>query len=66
MKVSVAYDGPIPAPVTEGDRLAVLKVSAPGVETVEVPLVAGASVEKLGFLGRLVAALKHLIQEQIL
>jgi D-alanyl-D-alanine carboxypeptidase (penicillin-binding protein 5/6) len=66
MKVSVAYDGPIPAPITEGDRLAVLKVSAPGVETVEVPLVAGASVEKLGFLGRLVAALKHLIQEQIL
>ncbi len=65
MKVSVAYDGPIPAPITEGDRLAVLKISAPGVETVEVPLVAGNSVEKLGFLGRLFAAVKHLIQEQI-
>jgi D-alanyl-D-alanine carboxypeptidase (penicillin-binding protein 5/6) len=65
MKVSVAYDGPIPAPITEGDRLAVLKISAPGVETVEVPLVAGNSVEKLGFFGRLFAAVKHLIQEQI-
>jgi D-alanyl-D-alanine carboxypeptidase (penicillin-binding protein 5/6) len=65
MKVSVAYDGPIPAPITEGDRLAVLRISAPGVETVEVPLVAGNSVEKLGFLGRLFAALKHLVQEQI-
>jgi D-alanyl-D-alanine carboxypeptidase (penicillin-binding protein 5/6) len=65
MKVSVAYDGPIPAPITEGDRLAVLKISAPGVETVEVPLVAGSSVEKLGFFGRLFAAVKHLVQEQI-
>jgi D-alanyl-D-alanine carboxypeptidase (penicillin-binding protein 5/6) len=65
MKVSVVYDGPIPAPITEGDRLAVLRISAPGVETVEVPLVAGNSVEKLGFLGRLFAALKHLVQEQI-
>ena len=65
MKVSVAYDGPIPAPITEGDRLAVLKISAPGVETVEVPLVAGNSVEKLGFFGRLFAAVKHLVQEQI-
>jgi serine-type D-Ala-D-Ala carboxypeptidase (penicillin-binding protein 5/6) len=65
MKVSVVYDGPIPAPITEGDRLAVLKISAPGVETVEVPLVAGDSVEKLGFFGRLFAAVKHLIQEQI-
>jgi serine-type D-Ala-D-Ala carboxypeptidase (penicillin-binding protein 5/6) len=65
MKVSVAYDGPIPAPITEGDRLAVLKISAPGVETVEMPLVAGNSVEKLGFLGMLFAALKHLVQEQI-
>jgi len=65
MKVSVVYDGPIPAPITEGDRLAVLKISAPGVETVEVPLVAGDSVEKLGFFGRLFAAVKHLIQELI-
>jgi D-alanyl-D-alanine carboxypeptidase (penicillin-binding protein 5/6) len=45
--------------------LAVLKISAPGVETVEVPLVAGSSVEKLGFFGRLFAAVKHLVQEQI-
>ena len=42
-----------------------LKISAPGAATVEVPLVAGHSVEKLGFLGRLFAALKHLVQEQI-
>lgn len=60
MKVTASYDGPIPAPIHEGDRLAMLSVSAPGVETTEVPLVAGASVERLGMFGRLGVALAHL------
>ncbi len=66
MKVTVVYDGPVPAPIGAGDRLAVLRVTAPGAETVEVPLLAGGSVEKLGLFGRLLAALKHLVFERIL
>jgi len=60
MKVTVNYDGPVPAPVQAGDQLAVLTVSAPGVDPVEVPLVAGAPVERLGPFGRLSVALTHM------
>jgi D-alanyl-D-alanine carboxypeptidase (penicillin-binding protein 5/6) len=60
MKVTVNYDGPVPAPVQAGDQLAVLTVSAPGVDPVEMPLVAGAPVERLGPFGRLSVALTHM------
>jgi len=61
MKVTVVYDGPIPAPLEIGQQIATLVVAAPGEETVEVPLVAGAAVERLGFAGRITASVKHLI-----
>lgn len=60
MKVTVNYDGPVPAPIAAGDRLAVLTVTAPGVDAVELPLVAGAAVERLGPFGRLSVALTHM------
>ena len=61
MKVAVVYDGPIPAPIVEGTPLARLVVSAPDSETTEIPLVAAADVERLGFMGRLGAAAGHLL-----
>jgi len=61
MKVTVIYQGPIPAPVKKGDKLAILSVSAPGEKTVEIPLVATADVEQLGLIGRLMAAFKYII-----
>ena len=61
MEVTVVYDGPIPAPLEVGQQIATLIVAAPGEETVEVPLVAGAAVERLGFVGRITASVKHLI-----
>ena len=61
MKVSVAYEGPIPAPIKAGDRLARLTVTAPDVDPIEVSLVAAEDVERLGFLGRLSAALKSVL-----
>ncbi len=60
MKVTVNYDGPVPAPIAAGDQLAVLTVTAPGVDAVELPLVAGAAVERLGPFGRLSVALTHM------
>lgn len=60
MKVTVNYDAPVPAPIAAGDRLAVLTVTAPGVDAVELPLVAGAAVERLGPFGRLSVALTHM------
>ena len=61
MQVTVVYDGPIPAPLEVGQEIAKLVITAPGEETVEVPLAAGAAVERLGFLGRITASVKHLI-----
>jgi D-alanyl-D-alanine carboxypeptidase (penicillin-binding protein 5/6) len=61
MKVSAVYTGPIPAPIKKGDTVGKLVISAPGVETMELPLVAGADVPKLGFTGRISAALRRII-----
>lgn len=61
MKVSVTYEGPIPAPIKAGDRLARLTVTAPDVDPIEVSLVAAEDVKRLGFLGRLGAALKSIL-----
>ncbi|MHA1154415.1 MAG: D-alanyl-D-alanine carboxypeptidase family protein [Alphaproteobacteria bacterium] len=61
MEVKVVYDGPIPAPLEIGQQVARLVIAAPGEETVEVPLVAGAAVERLGLVGRITASVKHLI-----
>lgn len=61
MKVSVSYDGPVPAPIVKGQSLATLTVEAPGLEPIERDLVAGADVEQLGALGRVTAALEFLL-----
>ncbi len=61
MKVTATFEGPIPAPITAGDQVAKLVVTAPGSEALEVPLYAGADVEQLGVFGRLLAALKHIV-----
>ncbi len=61
MKVTVSYEGPIAAPITKGDELAKLVISAPDVDPIEMPLRAGADVHRLGFLGRFGAALKYIL-----
>ena len=60
MKVTAVYDGPIAAPIHTGEVLGKLVVTAPGQPTVELPLVAGADVAKLGIGGRIGAAMRHI------
>jgi D-alanyl-D-alanine carboxypeptidase (penicillin-binding protein 5/6) len=64
MKVTVEYVGPIAAPIAKGDRLAKLVVTAPDRAPIEVPLVAGADVERLSLFGRLGAALGYILWGQ--
>ncbi|MBN8197291.1 D-alanyl-D-alanine carboxypeptidase family protein [Thalassospira sp.] len=61
MKVSVVYDGPIPAPIAKGDQIATLKVEVPDQEAKEFPLYAAHDVGRLGFVGRIGAAIKYLL-----
>ncbi|MFI4988603.1 MAG: D-alanyl-D-alanine carboxypeptidase family protein [Alphaproteobacteria bacterium] len=64
MKVTVSYDGPVPAPIAKGAAIAKIIIEAPDVPTVEQPLSAGAAVERLGSFGRIAAAMHHLIWGQ--
>jgi D-alanyl-D-alanine carboxypeptidase (penicillin-binding protein 5/6) len=56
IKLEASYNGPIAAPIKAGDVLGKLTATLPNGATKEVPLVAGESVEKLGFIARGLAA----------
>lgn len=57
MKVTINYDQPIQAPIAKGQPIGKAIVTAPGIQPVEVPLVAGADVQPIGFFARMVAKL---------
>ena len=61
MKVSVIYNGPIPAPLKKGVPIATLRIKAPGVETIERSLSAAHAVERLDFIGRVGSAIGYLL-----
>ncbi len=58
-QISVAYDSPIPAPVSKGAVVAHLVLAGQGVPSMEVPLLAGADVARLGVGGRALAVVGH-------
>jgi D-alanyl-D-alanine carboxypeptidase (penicillin-binding protein 5/6) len=61
MKVVVAYNKPVPAPVKKGQEVGKVVVTAPDVAQVEAPLIAAASVDRMGPLGRMAMVAAHLI-----
>ena len=61
MKVTVAYDSPIPAPIKQGDEIGKLTVATPGADTVERPLYAAAEVPPIGTVGRMATLAGYLI-----
>jgi serine-type D-Ala-D-Ala carboxypeptidase (penicillin-binding protein 5/6) len=61
LRVKVVYDGPIPAPIANGSRVAELEITAPGLEPRRVPLLAGETVQAASMLGRMSSALGYLI-----
>jgi len=60
-KIALMYDTPIPAPINRGDQLGKLVVSGQGVPTMEVPLLAGADVGRLGLPGRAMAVISRYV-----
>ena len=61
LKAKVVYEGPVPAPIVKGAKIARLVLTAPDFETMEVPLVAGADVAQVGVFGRLGAAISYMV-----
>lgn len=61
MKVAVNYSAPIAAPISAGQRIGTLRVSAPDKPVQEIPLVAGANVERLGVFGRAMGAIRQMV-----
>jgi serine-type D-Ala-D-Ala carboxypeptidase (penicillin-binding protein 5/6) len=64
MKVTVEYDRPIPAPVQKGDTVGKVVVTAADATTIEAPLVAADSVERMNPLGRIATLAGYLVWGQ--
>ena len=61
-KIAVEYPSPVPAPISRGDVLGKLTVSGQGVPSMEVPLLAGADVTRLGLPGRAIAVVSRYVR----
>ncbi|HET6184798.1 MAG TPA: D-alanyl-D-alanine carboxypeptidase family protein [Acetobacteraceae bacterium] len=59
--VRVDYDAPVRAPVKRGQHLGTLTLAGQGVPNMQMPLVAGADVPRLGLPGRAMAVLAHFV-----
>ncbi len=57
----IVYEGPVPAPIAEGQEIARLVIEAPGAATVEKPLLAGRDVATPSLFPRMAMALGYLI-----
>lgn len=60
-QVKIVYEGPIRAPIAEGQHIADLVVETPDMPPQRLPLVAEQAVEESGFFGRVWAGLMSLL-----
>jgi D-alanyl-D-alanine carboxypeptidase (penicillin-binding protein 5/6) len=61
MRVTVSYDGPVRAPITAGQQIAMLTLSAPGKPDRSMPLYAGQAVEEAGFFKNIYLGVSALV-----
>jgi len=62
VKATAVYDGPLPAPVAAGQQVGMLRIEAPGVAPLEVPLVTAGTARRLGAVDRILAAAMHFLR----
>ena len=53
LNLTIRYDGPVRAPIGAGEQIATLEITAPGMSSARVPLLAREPVEKAGLLERI-------------
>jgi D-alanyl-D-alanine carboxypeptidase (penicillin-binding protein 5/6) len=61
MRVVVSYDGPLQAPISRGQEVGMLTVSAPGKPDTQIALIAGEDVEKAGMFKNLFLGIGALV-----
>jgi len=61
LQVKVKYNGPIPAPITENQKLATLIISGDKMDDKEYDLYSSIFIDKLGFFSRIKAAASHIL-----
>ena len=61
MKVRLSYTNPINAPIEKGTQVGRVTIIVPGRADMDLPVVAGETVERLGLFGRLNAAVQYLL-----
>lgn len=61
MRVTVRYDGPVPAPIERGQEIATLVIEAPDMEPLRFPLEAGTRVDRMGLVNRMFSTLRHIV-----
>jgi serine-type D-Ala-D-Ala carboxypeptidase (penicillin-binding protein 5/6) len=61
LRAKIVYEGPIKAPITQGQHVADLVVEGDGIPTMTMPLAAEADVGEAGFFGRIWAGFRHLV-----
>ena len=59
VKITASLQEPVIAPVTKGQKLGTLTLTAPNMEKVELPLVAAQAVEKRGWLSSIIPTFRH-------
>ena len=62
VKATAVFDGPLPAPVAAGQAVGKLRIEAPGMSPIEVPLITVGTAQPLGTFERIMAAARHLIR----
>jgi len=61
MKVEAVYSSPIAAPIQKGQLVGRLEITSQNSDTINIPLLAGESVEEVGIFGRLLSALRYIV-----
>jgi D-alanyl-D-alanine carboxypeptidase (penicillin-binding protein 5/6) len=62
LKTAITFAEPMPAPIVKGQPLGKLTVTAPGMETKDIPLIAAADVPQRGFFARVAAKLRLFVR----
>jgi D-alanyl-D-alanine carboxypeptidase (penicillin-binding protein 5/6) len=60
-QVKVIFDGPVSAPIAQGQELGKIIIEAPGYGKMEAPLVAAAAVDREGMFGRAFSNLEYFL-----